>query len=157
MSKYTFFWGGGTPFSNWTKAKFIYKGIQFTSSEQAMMFEKAMTFDDTEVATQILATNDVKLQKELGRAVKGYDGKVWDAIREEVVYEILLAKFGQNANLKEALFATGETTLVEASPFDNVWGIGLRETDPDIEDEANWKGLNLLGKCLTRVRETLKK
>jgi ribA/ribD-fused uncharacterized protein len=157
MSKYTFFWGGGTPFSNWTKAKFMYKGIQFTSSEQAMMFEKAMTFDDTEVATQILATNDAQLQKNLGRAVKGYDGKVWDAIREEVVYEILLAKFGQNSNLKEALFATGETTLVEASPFDNVWGIGLRETDPGIEDEANWKGLNLLGKCLTRVRETLKK
>jgi len=154
MNKFTFFWGG--PFSNWATSTFKYKDITFSCSEQAMMWEKAMTFGDTATASQILETSDPSAQKKLGRLVNGYDDKVWSLIREELVFDICKAKFTQSAKMREELLNTGNTLLVEASPYDKIWGIGLGVEDPRSLDEAQWQGLNLLGQVLTNVREEIK-
>lgn len=155
MSNYTFFWNG--PFSNWYPAKFTYKGVDFVTSEQAMMWEKAMTFGDTETASEILLTSDPKEQKALGRVVRGYDDAHWTLVRRELVRDICLEKFRQNPNLKETLLATSGTELVEASPVDKIWGIGLGAADPRAQNKATWQGLNLLGEVLTEAREIIKK
>ena len=157
MSKFTFFWGNESPFSNWHKSDFVYKGIKFCTSEQAMMWEKALLFGDREIAEEILKTRNAKVQKELGRAVKGYVDAEWNAVREQIVFNILVNKFIQNESMLAHLLRTGDTIIVEASPYDKVWGIGLGENDPRAHDPAQWQGTNLLGKVLTELRETLKR
>ena len=149
-TKYTFFWPG--PFSNWNTSPFRYKGVNFNTAEQAMMWEKAMTFADGITAAQILKTDDPKQQKALGREVKGYDDAVWSAIRYEVVKDILRHKFKQHEPSYKALIVTTSTMLVEASPVDTVWGIGLGAGDYRAKDMKHWKGQNLLGKALTEIR-----
>jgi len=156
MSKFTFFWGNESPFSNWHKSDFVYKDIKFCTSEQAMMWEKAMLFGDRETAEEILKTRNPKVQKQLGREVKNYVDEVWNAKREELVFNILVEKFLQNEKILSWLLKTGDTTIVEASPYDKIWGIGLGEDDPRSLDPAQWQGTNLLGKILTELRETLK-
>lgn len=116
------------------------------------MYAKAILFEDMETAAKILANPDPRAQKALGREVKGYVDAVWNDHRYEIVFEICKAKF-QNVNLKKVLLNTGDTILVEASPYDTIWGIGLGMTDPRRFDPSNWKGLNLLGKVLTDLRE----
>ena len=91
--------------------------------------------------------------KALGKKVKNYDDKIWIENRERIVEEGNFAKFSQNADLKEALLATKGTTLVEASPYDTIWGIGLKEDDARAKNVATWRGLNLLGKILTNIRD----
>ena len=118
------------------------------------MYAKACMFDDMDTATKILFATDPRLQKKLGREVKGYVGAEWGEHREQIVYEICLSKFRME-HLKEFLLNTGDTILVEASPYDKVWGVGLGMSNPRINDPKNWQGLNLLGKVLTNVRETL--
>ncbi|KAJ3408489.1 hypothetical protein HDV05_004966 [Chytridiales sp. JEL 0842] len=155
-SKYVFFYTGEDHFSNFFPSRFTVHNIQFSCGEQFIMFAKAKMFKDEEIANQILReTNPMKI-KSLGRKVQGYDDSVWTARREDVTYVGLLEKYRQNDNLKQDILNTGLRELVEASKSDKVWGVGLHEDDPKIEDRANWKGLNILGKILMRVREELR-
>jgi len=138
-------------FSNWyTRSSFIYKERRFSSSEQALMWEKAQTFKDEEIALSIMANSDPKKIKKLGRQVANYDDKIWRSRRGKVMFDILLCKFSQDLYLKQLLLSTGDSELFEASPIDNIWGIG--SSDVNIV-----RGGNLLGITLMRVREELRK
>lgn len=152
---YVFFWGGDDIYSNFHPCTFLYNGKKFTSSEQAFMFAKAVFFHDKDIAEQILMDSKPSVQKQLGRQVKGFDPDVWASVSEQVMYDVLYAKFTQNSILLEKLLSTEGKVLVEASPFDKIWGVGLGEDDPLILDEKNWKGDNKLGKCLTTLRDNL--
>ena len=121
MSNYTYFWDG--IYSNWYKSTFILEDNIFNCVEQYMMFNKAMFFGDLETARLIMNTNNPRKQKELGRLVKDYDDREWSKVREDIVYKGLKAKFDQNPDLKKQLLLTKGTTLVEASPYDRIWGI----------------------------------
>ncbi|MFL5348432.1 MAG: NADAR family protein [Hyalangium sp.] len=155
--RFTFFWQQESPFSQWHPARFVVAGKQFVCAEQYMMHGKAVLFGDLEVAERILASAAPKTHKALGRKVRGFEEGLWNRERERIVYEGNHAKFTQNPELLEALLATVGTELVEASPLDRIWGVGLGEEDPRIQNPANWRGLNLLGKVLTRLREDLLK
>lgn len=149
--KYKFFWNG--PFSNWHKSEFDYLGIWFKTAEQAMMYEKAMLFDDIEIAKQILQTDDPSEQKKLGRKVKNFDSKIWDATKVQIVKEILKCKFSQNDDLYDELLKYEGFEFVEASPYDKIWGIGFHENDA-LDNVDKW-GENLLGKILTELSREL--
>ena len=142
--------------STWYSSGFSQDDISFSSMEQFMMYQKAVCFNDLEIAAQILETGDVSRIKELGRLVTGYDDNYWGGIRQIVVYKGLLAKFAQNTELKELLLKTGDTVLAECAVKDRIWGIGLSMRDPDRFDRSKWKGQNLLGYTLMMVRESLK-
>jgi len=122
-----------------------------------MMYQKAIMFGDINTAHAILLTGNPKEQKDLGRMVSNYDDAVWSAKRVEVMVEGLFEKFNQNPLLKEALLNTGDTIIVEASPVDRIWGIGLAEDDPRALIETQWLGKNLLGRVLMKVRDDLRK
>ena len=139
--------------SNWYLSDFTVSGIEFSSLEQYMMYQKAVVFKDEEIASQILKTNDVAEIKRLGRAVRNYDDHVWNGVRQIVVYEGLTAKFEQNENLKGLLKETGDAILAECAVKDRIWGIGLSMTDPDRLDRSKWQGQNLLGYALMAVRD----
>jgi len=161
---FTFFWNG--PFSQWHPSKFEvnyfdfggmrYRGGKFCTAEQFMMFAKAILFEDLETAQDIMAVSDPKMQKAFGRRVRNFDANMWNAVARHVVYQGNLAKFQQNDKLRAALLATGDTTLVEASPYDTIWGIGLNEEDARITPVKDWKGTNWLGLELTEVRRWLR-
>jgi ribA/ribD-fused uncharacterized protein len=151
--KFTLFWGGFL--SQWYKVNFKLDRINFTSAEQYMMFHKALLFNDTIRAKAIMDTNDCRKQKELGRQVENFDEEIWYNAAEDIVYSGNYAKFSQNQDIKEKLFSTKGTEIVEASPYDKIWGIGLSENDPLALDKSTWKGKNLLGKILTQVRDDL--
>lgn len=153
MKKFTFFWSG--PFSNWFPCTFEVHGVQYNCSEQYMMAEKARLFNDKEILTKIMASSNPKDQKAYGRLVKGFDKAKWDAVAMDVVYKGCLAKFSQNPDLKKVLLATVGTSMVEASPVDRVWGIGLAKDDPRALDRSKWRGKNWLGEVLDRVRGRL--
>ena len=154
--RYTFFYTKSSPFSQFHPCDFEEDGIKFTAAEQYMMYQKAVLFNDHDVAQQILYAENPMQMKKLGRQVSGFRESVWIDNRERIVSQGNYLKFTQNSTLKQRLLATGNTILVEASPSDKIWGVGLRETDPLIHDKNNWKGLNLLGKILTEVREKIK-
>ena len=153
QERFTLFWHG--PFSQWHPSAFVVAGINFTHAEQFMMYAKAILFGDRQAADLILKAKTPKEQKALGRKINGFDEKIWALFREGVVFDGSYAKYSQNSELQQLLLATRGTTLVEASPYDRVWGIGLAEDDPAAQDRAQWRGLNLLGETLTRVREVL--
>jgi ribA/ribD-fused uncharacterized protein len=153
-NKYVFFWGG--EWSNWYKSSFVIDGITFNCVEQWMMYMKAKTFGDEESATLIMKTKNPREQKRLGRFVKNYDNTVWDKIRLDIVQQGVYCKIKQNPELEKLMREQGDRIFVEASPLDTIWGIGMAEDDPNIEDEKNWKGLNLLGVALTNVAKGLK-
>lgn len=142
--------------SNWYKAPFTLNGKNFTNSEQYMMYQKAVVFGDTETAEKILASDSPREVKALGRQVKNYNDTVWNGLRQLVVYDALMAKFSQNEDLKKQLLATGDDILVECNGEDNIWAIHMYEDNPDVQDISKWKGQNLLGFTLMRVRENLK-
>lgn len=139
--------------SNWYSSSFVMGNIVFSSVEQYMMYQKATCFQDGKIASQILNTDDVARIKELGRLVKGYDDSYWSGIRQMIVYEGLLAKFAQNAELKEQLLNTGDAILAECAVKDLIWGIGLSMKDPERFDQTKWRGKNLLGYTLMMVRD----
>lgn len=149
------FWGARDIYSNWHPSPFVIKGQRYAHVEQYMMAAKARLFGDTATEALILATTDPKRIKALGRAVQGYIDAVWAEHRLGVVTEGCLAKFSQNDALKTAILATGERLLVEASPVDPLWGIGLGEQDPRAWDPATWQGENLLGTALMSARSSL--
>ena len=152
--EYVFFWNG--IYSQWHKAPMTIDRVDFVTCEQYMMYQKAMLFKDKDIAHQILMTNNAKEQKSLGRMVQNFDKAVWDKACLGIVYKGNYAKFSQNEELMEELLSTGDRILVEASPLDSIWGIGMAEDEEGIEDPANWKGLNLLGQAITLVKQKLK-
>lgn len=151
---HVFFWGEW--FSNWYDCIVEYKDHTFDNSEQAFMWEKAKFFGDHEIAKKILMFSNPSKAKKLGRQVKNFDAEKWRDPGYRFMVDINFAKFNQNEFLKRHLLETGDKTIVEASPYDKIWGIGLREDDDRVLDEDNWDGLNLLGKALMEVREILK-
>jgi ribA/ribD-fused uncharacterized protein len=162
--KYLWFWGhrpqrdgsiGAGCLSQWWPAGFTVDGRTFRTAEHYMMWRKAMLFGDTEMATRILAAGHPRAAKMLGRRVSGFDEKIWAEQRFAIVTEASRAKFGQNDDLRAWLIGTGRRVLVEASPTDRVWGIGLTAADPRAADPAQWRGLNLLGFALMRARSDL--
>ena len=152
---FTFFWNNQTPFSNWYPSEFTWGGYTFTRGEQYMMFRKAMLFCDPKTAHKILSTDNPMKQKDLGREVVNYRDELWAPVRFEIMVEGLYCKFSQNQKLKEALLATVGTEMVEASPFDRIWGIGLTASDPLAQNKETWLGQNLLGQVLDKVRSQL--
>ncbi|MEI5998436.1 NADAR family protein [Paraburkholderia bengalensis] len=155
VANFTLFFGADDALSNWHPCRFSYHGVDFTSVEQFMMFSKAKLFGDENAAAEILAARHPKDQKAIGRGVKGFDLATWEGKRESIVYVGCREKFAQNPGLRSLLLATAPTELVEASPYDRIWGVGLGERDPLILDKANWRGTNLLGITLMKVRDTL--
>ena len=142
-------------FSQWYEAPFTVEGIEYRTCEQYMMAKKALLFCDFETYARIMSTRDPARVKALGREVRGFDSAVWKSCREEVIYNANLAKFSQNPKLKATLLKTAGSRIVEASPLDKVYGIGLSENDPAAWDPAGWRGQNLLGKALEKVRDAL--
>lgn len=118
-----------------------------------MMAEKAALFDDQENRAQVLRAPTPNAAKALGRKVRGFNDKVWLQHRYDIVVRANQAKFSQNQQLNEYLLQTGSRVIVEASPVDNVWGIGLAQDSADANNPNLWKGLNLLGFALMQVRE----
>jgi ribA/ribD-fused uncharacterized protein len=155
VDNFTLFFGADDALSNWHPCRFSYHGVDFTSVEQFMMFSKAKLFGDENAAAEILAARHPKDQKAIGRGVKGFDLATWEGKRESIVYVGCREKFAQNPGSRSLLLATAPTELVEASPYDRIWGVGLGERDPLILDKANWRGTNLLGITLMKVRDTL--
>lgn len=152
---YTFFFTEASPFSQWYRCWFLVDGQSFNCAEQYMMHGKAVLFGDHDAAREILAADHPRQHKALGRKVKDFDDAVWRREREAIVRAGNRAKFAQNPELRELLLATRGTTLVEASPYDRIWGIGLAASDPRAQDARQWKGQNLLGKILTALRDEL--
>ena len=162
--KYVFFWGhqpssGGRVtkacFSQWWEGPFSADGIEYRTAEHFMMASKARLFGDAVTLERILAAPHPKQAKDLGRSVAGFDEAVWLAHRFEYVVAGNLAKFSQNPELADFLLGTGKRVLVEASPVDRIWGIGLAADSPDAGWPDRWKGLNLLGFALMEVRYQL--
>lgn len=147
----------GSVFSQWADSLFEIDGIQYATAEQWMMAEKARTFNDEETLQKILFYPSPAVQKKLGRQVKNYNDEVWASKRFDAVVKGNYAKFSQNERLKKILLDTGNKILVEASPTDRIWGIGLSEYDIRCTDESKWRGQNLLGKALMEVRDMLRK
>jgi len=160
-----FFWdhdptknGKDACFSNWYPAQFKDKNGQvFSDTEMWMMYQKALLFRDNAIAKQILkCTGNPKKAKALDRKVKNFDSTIWDANCEQIVYEGLLLKFEQNADLKKHLLGTKDRLLDEASPYDKIWGIGISAQTAKATPQKLWSGKNLLGKCLVRTREQIR-
>lgn len=144
-------------FSNFTSTPMMqYKGHSFHTTEQAFMWAKANGFHDRETARKILAEKNPAKAKVLGREVKPFSHIYWDLNKEFLMYEVNLAKYSQFDDYKAVLLSTGEKQLVEVNGKDTIWGIGLYANDPRVLDEKQWRGQNLLGKVLMRVREELK-
>jgi ribA/ribD-fused uncharacterized protein len=153
VEKFTFFWSG--PFSNWAPSPFTLDGVSYNCTEQHMMAEKARMFGDTKILDMIMNAVDPREQKRYGRNVQNFVKEKWDAVARDIVFKGCYAKFTQNPDLMRALLATAGTTLVEASPKDTIWGIGLEKTDHRAQNRSTWLGTNWLGEVLTKVREKI--
>lgn len=141
--------------SNWFFSDFVVDGVLYSSMEQYMMHRKALTFGDGETAVKIMATHDFAKIKSLGRQVRDFDNRIWNGIRQIVIYKGLLEKFRQNPHLREQLLATGDAILAECSYSDTIWATGVGMQDPHREDMTCWRGQNLLGFALMQVRQEL--
>ena len=151
---FVFFWGGYL--SNWFESAFEIEGITYFCVEQYMMAMKAKTFNDSITLQKIMCSNDQKEVKQLGREVKNYIDEVWVKERIKVVYDGNLSKFTQNEGLKNYILHTNDKVLVEASPYDKIWGIKLGKDNPLVNNPNNWLGENYLGFTLMAVRESIK-
>lgn len=164
LPDFLFFWGhtptGRAPvgkecLSQWWLAEFTVDDVKYPSAEHYMMAEKARLFGDSAALGPILEAPTPMAAKRLGRSVRGFDEQRWAAVRFEIVIAANHAKFSQNLALCTFLLETGSQVLVEASPYDRVWGIGLAQADPRVNDPALWQGLNLLGFALMETRRQL--
>jgi hypothetical protein len=161
---YLFFWGhtpegrslGKECLSQWYPASFVVDGRTFPTAEHYMMWSKAMLFADGDAAERILAAGDPGAAKALGRGVRDFDEEAWASNRSRIVVEGSIAKFSQNEPLRRFLLGTKQRILVEASPRDTIWGIGLGENNADAREPSRWRGLNLLGFALMVARRSLR-
>lgn len=142
--------------SQWYRAAFRDEsGTEFASAEHYMMWRKAVLFEDVDVAAEVLAARTPAEAKELGRKVGGFDDATWTDHRWEIVVTGSVLKFGADPALRDYLLGTSNRVLVEASPRDRIWGIGLGASSEDAERPDRWRGLNLLGFALMEARERL--
>lgn len=163
-TEYLCFWGH-TPkqqnqvdkacFSQWYPSPFTVDGTVYHTAEHWMMAKKSVLFNDSEALEKILASLKPGYAKAIGREVKNFDFKTWDSASYKIVVDGNYHKFSQDKVLKEYLLNTGNKVLVEASPVDAIWGIGLAQDDPDVSNPLKWKGTNLLGFALMEVRDLL--
>jgi ribA/ribD-fused uncharacterized protein len=161
--KFLFFWGhqpgksglAASCFSQWYAAPFMVDGERYPTAEHFMMAEKAALFGDEDTRAEVLRAPNPGAAKALGRKVRGFDEAAWVRQRFSIVVRATEAKFAQNPELGGFLQQTGPKVLVEASPVDRIWGIGLAADDEKVNDPNLWRGLNLLGFALMRVREGL--
>jgi ribA/ribD-fused uncharacterized protein len=142
---YHFFWK--SKLSNWTKSYFDHEGYRYCCGEQMMMHQKALLFEDYEIALKIMQSDNPKEIKDLGRQVKNFSVKVWDDCKRQIVQNGLYARFTQDKEAKAELLKYKGKIFVEASPYDRIWGIGYTKEDA-MDNLENW-GENLLGKILT--------
>lgn len=163
--KFLHFWGhrpkrdgtlGASCFSQWWPSRFVVDGVEYATAEHWMMASKARLFEDPEAERAALTAANPALAKKAGRLVRGFDEAVWRRERYGIVLAGSLHKFGQDEALREYLLGTGNRVLVEASPLDPIWGIGLAADAPEADDPTRWRGLNLLGFALTEARERLR-
>ncbi|MGY5127941.1 NADAR family protein [Streptomyces nigrescens] len=163
--KYVYFWGhsprrdgslGASCFSQWWPAPFTVDGVRYATAEHWMMAGKARLFHDAEAERRAIAAVHPKQAKDAGRRVRGFDEETWQRHRFDLVVEGSVQKFGQDAALREYLLGTNSRVLVEASPLDRIWGIGLAADDERAADPARWRGLNLLGFALMAARQRLR-
>jgi ribA/ribD-fused uncharacterized protein len=143
-------------FSQWFESPFTIENKTYKTSEHWMMSQKALLFNDKSTYEKILIAKTPKEAKELGKIVLGFDEHIWNAKRFEIVKNGNIHKFNQNLEIAEYLIKTGESVLVEASPVDIIWGVGLSQEDSEIDNIYSWRGLNLLGFALMEVRGFLK-
>jgi ribA/ribD-fused uncharacterized protein len=164
--KFLFFWGHTPPpsgeigahvLSQWYLHDFEIAGVRYASAEHYMMAEKARLFADDEVLEEILTAATPREAKALGRRVRDFDNSAWEVHRSDIVTRASVGKFGSNEELRSYLVGTGNRVLVEASPRDRIWGIGMGKDNPAAEQPSGWKGLNLLGFALMRARAELRK
>jgi hypothetical protein len=162
--EYLFFWGHRPPkdgsigkscFSLWYAAPFSVDGIRYSTAEHWMMASKARLFEDEESLAKILDASEPKTAKALGRKVKNFDGTVWNEHARRLVTQGNIAKFEQSPHMREFLLSTGEAVIVEASPYDRIWGIGLKADDERAQHPDTWQGQNLLGFALMDVRQAV--
>jgi len=162
--EYLLFWGHtqkrkGSPdascLSQWFPASFVVDGHVYPTAEHWMMAGKARLFEDDEMLEGILEAEDPGKAKALGRKVRGFDGAQWSKARGPLVVEGNVEKFGQNPALKQFLLKTGRDVLVEASPRDRIWGIGMGASNPEARNPLKWRGTNLLGFALMEARAAL--
>ena len=163
--KYIFFWGhrkkkdgslSQSCLSQWWEQSFFVDEKEYKTAEHWMMAEKAKLFNDMEIFEKILLAKSPGEAKALGRKVRKFNNKIWEANRSEIVKQGNLHKFSQHEDLKTFLLNTGERVLVESSPVDFIWGIGLAKDAEGIENPHNWRGPNLLGFVLVEVRDELR-
>ncbi|MBP5674568.1 MAG: NADAR family protein [Victivallales bacterium] len=163
--KFLFFWGHAPApngimtascLSQWWMDDFTIDGITYCCMEQYMMAEKARLFGDNQTCQRILAQHHQGRIKSLGREVRGFHENVWNEHKCEIVQRGNYAKFSQIERLRLFLIGTGDAILVEASPYDTIWGIGMEKTHPLVKMPDRWRGQNLLGFSLMTVRDKLK-
>lgn len=159
--RYVFFWKN--PFSQQYVSEFTCISVvdedldikTYNCVEQFLMSEKALLFEDKESFDKIMESKSPKVQKELGRNIRGFKNKKWNHMKVKISLAGNMAKFTQNPNLRQHLLNTGTKTIVEASPSDDIWGIGIGIQDPKIGQPKRWKGQNLLGKVLMETRKRI--
>ncbi|MFE1035603.1 NADAR family protein [Streptomyces sp. NPDC058807] len=163
--KYLCFWGhrprpdgriGPSCLSQWWPSPFTVAGVEYATAEHWMMAGKARLFGDAEAERRVLAAEHPAEAKKTGRLVRGFDEAVWERERFSVVVEGSVHKFASDPALRGFLLGTGDRVLVEASPVDRVWGIGLAADDEAATDPERWRGPNLLGFALMAARERLR-
>lgn len=162
--KYIFFWGhtnktnevvGKFCFSQWFELPFTVDGVVYWSTEHWMMAHKALLFEDYKTHSKIIKATSPAEAKKLGREVMGFDEQIWLANRYEIVINGNIHKFNQNPQFAEYLVNTSDRVLVEASPADKIWGIGMAQNDEGVNNPYYWGGLNLLGFALMETRDFL--
>jgi ribA/ribD-fused uncharacterized protein len=163
--EFIFFWGHQPSkdgiitkscFSQWWLSSFVVEDVLYYSAEHWMMAKKAELFEPTKV-NEITNTPSPALVKKIGRSIENYNDDIWKENRYNIVKQGTFYKFSQNQELKTFLLSTNQKVIVEASPIDTIWGIGLAPNNKKINNPSNWRGLNLLGFALMEVRDEFKK
>jgi ribA/ribD-fused uncharacterized protein len=156
-TEYVYFWSikdkDFSCFSQWYPTEFEEDGILFNCSEQYMMAHKALLFSDITIYDKIMKTSSPKQMKSLGRKIKNFDHKIWEKERYSIVLNGNMLKFGSNTDILDILQSTGDSIIAEASPYDKIWGIGMKKRKGLVRKD--WNGLNLLGYVLMEVRTSI--
>lgn len=162
--EYFFFWGH-TPkqegkvdkscLSQWFPAPFVVDAVTYRTAEHWMMANKALLFGDQEAFRETIETVKPAVAKSIGRKVRNFDDTIWKDKRYQIVVDGSYHKFSQHIDLRQFLLYTGNKVIVEASPRDRIWGIGMGQDNPDVLNPFKWRGSNLLGFALMEARDRL--